>query len=241
MDTTLYTAMSAAKQYDTMLQVTSNNLANADTNGYRADQVSFKALYLNAQGVGTIAYPELTAMGVDLSSGSLNYTNNKNDLAAKGESFFSLRAPDGEAYFSKSISYHVDQQGFLVHSDGSFILGEGGGQINVGSSQFEVGGDGTLLTTNGTTVSVLAKLQTNDLSNETALKSPTGRLIGSEDNPPPQSAQTGILVGYLESANVNAVHEMSNLIQIQRDYELSTKVMSTFKTLTAKSNELIAN
>ncbi len=241
MDTTLYTAMSAAKQYDTMLQVTSNNLANADTNGFRADQVSFKAIYLNAKGVGTVAYPELTAMGIDLSNGALNYTNNKNDMAAKGNAFFSLRAPDGEAFFTKSVSYHVDQQGFLVHSDGSFILGEGAAPINVGSASFEVHGDGSVVSSNGQVVSTIAKLQTNDLTNATALKSATGRIVGSEDNPPPLSANTEILVGYLESANVNSVGEMSNLIQLQRDYELSTKVMSTYKSMASKTNELLAN
>lgn len=238
----LYNSMSAAKQYEEMLQVTSNNIANANTSGFRGDQVTFKSLHLNSEGVGSVAYPELLSTGVDFSQGALNFTNNKADIVAEGKNtFFNMRSPDGEAHYVKTASFHVDSQGFLTNSDGSVFLSQGGGVIFAGSEQVEVNSKGQVITYDGQGYKVLGTLRTSNLSNENALKSTTGRIIASEDNPPTVNSSSAVLSGYKEASNVNSVAEMSRLISIQRDYELSTKMMETSKKLMESSNKLIAN
>ena len=240
MDASIYSAMSAAKQFDQMHTATSSNIANANTSGYKADQLSFSTLYLNASnGVGAVAYPELSSVGVDLSQGALNFTNNKNDLVANGESFFKLRAVDGEEFFSKSISLLVDSTGTLVNADGSSVLGMGGETINVGDARFNFNANGEITSQTTKGVEVLGTLSTFNLSNVNALKSTSGRVIGSEDNPPTLNNNSQVLVGYKESGNVNTINEMARLMTIQKEYELSTKVMTTSKSLSSYSNKLI--
>ncbi len=238
----LYNSMSAAKQYAQSLQVTTNNIANANTTGFKGDQVSFKSLHLNSEGVSSVAYPELVSNGIDFTQGALNHTNNGADLvAAGGNSFFSMRAPDGENHYLRSVSYHVDAQGILVNYDGSAFLSTGGGLIVVGDAQIEINSKGQVISSDGQGYKVLGTLRTSNLSNENALKSGTGRIVGSEENPPPVNAESRVISGYKEASNVNSVSEMSRLISIQRDYELTTKMIETSKTLSDSSTKMIAN
>ena len=240
MDISLYSAMSAAKQYEQMLAVTNANLANAGTSGFKADQISFKSLYLNAKdGLGTVAYPELSGIGIDFTQGSLNHTNSRNDLVSMGDSFFRLTSVDGEAFFSKSVSLIVDKNGVLVNGSGDFVTDSSGGLITVGTRAFDVTAKGDVVSIGGSNIEVIATLGTSSLNNSNALKSTTGRIIASQDNPPVISANSSILVGYREASNVSSIGEMTAMMELQRSYELSAKMMKSSRTLSSNSNKLI--
>lgn len=240
MDASIYSAMSAAKQYEQMLAVTNSNLANASTSGFKADQVSFKSLYLNAKdGYNTIAYPELNGVGVDLSQGALNHTNNRNDIVASGNSFFNMTSVDGEQFFSKTLSLQTNQNGELIDRQGNYVNDVSGGVINVGTKSFDVTSKGDVVTMGGSSVEVLGTIGTSNLNNSNALKSETGRIVGSQDNPPTPNLESSLLVGYREASNVNSISEMATMMELQRSYELSAKMMKSSRTLSSNSNKLI--
>lgn len=242
MDTTIYSAMSAAKQLQLMSQVISSNISNANTVGYKADGVAFKSLYLNAQnGVGTVAYPELSGTHVDLSSGPVNYTDNPYDAVSAGDSYFRLRSADGENFYSKSISVHLDQNGFLKNSDGSNLIGMSGELINVSGGDFRIKENGDVVSQSNATTTVFGKLSTANLNNSNAYKSTSGRIIGAQETPPVLNVNSNVRVGYREESNVNSVSEMTDLMNVQRNYDLTTKVMSTYKSLGEYSNKLVSD
>lgn len=241
MNTALYTAMSAAKQFDQMQAVTSNNIANANTSNFKADKVTFQAVYLNSgKQAGMNAYTELSSVGLDMRSGNIEHTNRNTDILAGEGLFFSLKNVDGDNVISRSVTINKNNAGILIDSLGRKLQSVGGEPINVGSAPFWVDADGTIKG-GSTGKELLGQLKLFGVADDGATKNANGELILSGDEVPPPASNPSVLVGYIESSNVDSITEMTKLMASQRNYELSAKMMKTVGSLEDSSNKLIGN
>lgn len=230
----LYTAAAGLATAQLRLGVVSNNVANAQTPGYKQDQLPDqlgKALDLqkyatNPQGqaIGSLTLgPEAGVSQLDLTAGPMQETANPLDLAIGGSGFFATQATDGTVRYTRDGGFHQDVDGALRARDGSAVLDTNGQPITLPqNSDVAVAADGTILA-NGNEV---AKLQMVDFAAGTQLNKVGNGMFTAPAAAAPQPTQ-GVQVyqGYLEASNVDMTESMVATMNLVRAYEANQKLL----------------
>ncbi|MDX2208398.1 MAG: flagellar hook basal-body protein [Gemmatimonadales bacterium] len=196
--------------YYTRLQaVTANNLANASTDGFKAERVSAQSF--------AEAFPEALA-SIDMRQGTVRDTGRTFDLALEGDAFFVVRTPQGER-LTRNGGFSMDTNGFLINHDGDLVLGEEG-PLHVRGHEVVVEDDGTVVV-DGARADRLRLETVSDLG--TLRKEGHGRLVATTPLAPVRNAT--VRQGALEDANVDPLLGTVDLIQIQRAYAANVEAM----------------
>ena len=255
MDGTLYIAASAALDHQRRLEVITNNLANVNTDGFKADGLAFRLDTGNRdQADGTTqeaaaikpnqAIPQyndympatmkLTGY-TDFSDGPARQTGNPLDVALEGRGFFSVRTPGGVNY-TRQGSFALNQEGALVTSDGYPVMGEGG-ELVIEGENVAIDEEG-YVSVDGNEVGRLRIVTFTNLNG--LVKVGSSLFKPSSPNTVPQSAENTIVKqGYVESSNVNAIRMMTDMIAEMRMVEAYQKMIRTADTANTKAiNEL---
>ena len=252
------TGMQAQQQN---VEVISNNIANMNTTAYMRRRTEFHDLiYQNLRRVGSTSSDAGTVvpsgvqlgLGVKMAAvyriheqGNLTSTDNTFDMAIQGNGFFQVQLPDGTAGFTRDGSLQLSPTGQIVTHDGNPIVPN----ITVDSNAIDV--------TINSTGEVLVKLQgsvtpTNagqiqlaSFPNDAGLEAMGSNLY--QESPASGAATAGtpgaagygtLLQGFLETSNVNAVAEVSELISAQRAYEMNSKVIQTSDQMMSTLNQI---
>ncbi|MEZ5475484.1 MAG: flagellar basal-body rod protein FlgG [Steroidobacteraceae bacterium] len=249
MNPALWAAKTGLDAQQTRLAVTSNNLANVSTSGFKKGRGVFEDLmYQNIRQVGAATSQDTQApSGLHLGTGvrvvateklytqgSLSQTGNPLDLAIEGRGFFQIQMPDGATTYTRDGSFQLNPQGQLVTSSGYTL--QPGITIPDGAQSISIGKDGTVsarVLGQPTPVQV-GQLQLADFINPAGLE-PLGEnlLAESAASGAPQAGTPGqnglgtAFQGALESSNVNVVEELVNMIETQRAYEMNSKAIAT--------------
>jgi len=205
-------ALSGLAAQQTGVQVTANNLANVNTNGFQASGVSL-AERGGRDGV------EISAIGRQLAQGSLQATGNALDLAIQGDGYFVMKDAAGNSSYTRNGSFQVDGAGYLADAGGRRVQGTDG-DIQVGSGAVSVGADGTVSITNSDgTKRNAGTLLVAQFANAGGLAAAGGSQYTATANSGGASTGTAgvagrgtLVAGYREMANVDLAKEMTNLI-----------------------------
>ncbi len=231
MDRNLYVAMSGAKQTLLAQASNSNNLANANTVGFRADLDQFRAMPVLGPGYPTRVYALVERPGVNFTHGALQPTGRDLDVAVKGDGWIAVQAKDGAEAYTRAGDLRISPEGLLQTSSGLPVLGNGGPIAIPDAEKLEIGSDGTIsvipVGQNSTTLAVIDRIKLVSPSADQLVKGNDGLLHlkgGGELDP---SDNIGLVSGRLESSNVNAVEAMVNMIELARQFELQVKMMKT--------------
>jgi len=229
----IYTAAAGLATAQLRLGVVSNNLANAQTPGYKQDQLPEdlgKAIDLQRiardgqNGIGSIVLgPQVGVSQLDLSAGPLQETSNPLDLAIGGSGFFATQAADGTTRYTRDGGFHQDIDGSLRARDGSNVLDTNGQPIRLpANSDIAVAADGTVLA-NGNQVS---QLQVVDVAAGAQLNKVGNGMFTAPAGVAPQAANgTQLYQGYLESSNVDMTESMVSTMNLVRAYEANQKLL----------------
>jgi len=244
MDRLLYIAMTGASQVSKAQAVNSNNLANASTNGFRADLEAFRTLPLEGPGHASRAYAVAEGQGVDFTQGTLNATGNPLDVALKGQGWIAVQAADGSEAYTRAGNLQINELGQLLTGAGSPVIGSDGGPIALPPfEKIDIGDDGTIsIRAQGQGASTVAnvnqiKLVNPDLGSMYKERDGLMRVeAGTEVIP---DAKVNLAGGVLESSNVNPVESLVNMITLARQFEMHIKVMSTAQENDAASASLM--
>ena len=253
---TAATGMTAqAKQ----VEVSSNNLANADTVSFKKSRAEFQDLLYqnmvdpgaatsattqNPTGVQVGVGVKLAATSREHTQGTLRPTGRNMDIAIGGEGFLSFQSPAGEIVFSRDGSLQVNNEGRVVNSQGYPLVPEV--VIPPGIATVSIGTDGRVTaSTNGIEKQDLGQIQLSNFSNPAGLQAEGGNMfrVSSGSGAPvpgnPGEQGFGILQQqFLEASNVAPVTEMTDLIRAQRVYELNSKIISTSDAMMSTLNQL---
>jgi flagellar basal body rod protein FlgG len=224
--------MSAAVAAQQRLEVVANNIANANTTGFRQQRVVFgEHLVRTLDGApASKGFTAVDATVLDGTAGALTHTGNPLDLAIDGEGFFAVRGPQG-LMVSRAGNFGLRPDGTLVDGSGMAVLG---GSPEAGLSPIvvrpdggpvSVGSDGTV-SQDGTPLARIA-IVTADGPGLT----PTGGAHLQANPGALRSAAATLSTGHLESSNVNPVRGMVELVEVSHDYQSSQKLMSEFRKL----------
>jgi len=249
MNPAMWISKTGVQAQDEKLQAIANNLANANTVGFKRDRVVFEDLFYSVEqqpGAQRADNNTLNPSGVQLGNGvrmvgtqkvftqgTLQTTGNQMDVAVMGNGFLSVRQPDGTTAYTRAGQLQVDANGILVNANGLPLIP----QITVPSNAtaLTIGEDGTVSATiNGSaTPSQLGQLTLTSFINPTGLLALGENLFAETpssgtptEGKPGDGALGKIKQGTLEGSNVQVVEEMVDMIAAQRTYEMNTKVLS---------------
>ncbi len=229
----IYIALSGAIQKQRDMDISAQNIANANTTGFKKERISFKdsliPVDINQSNVPDgRSMTETSNIMTDFSGGSIMRTGNPLDIAINGEGFFSLEGN----YYTKNGNFTIDTEGNIVTQDGRKVLGSGG-PVNVQGGKVEISGSGEIFVDNTPvdTLKIVGFKDKSVLVKQSGSVFVTGK-AGEEINP--QISQ-----GFLETSNVETVREMIQMIRTMRAFESYQKIINTFDEASSKTiNEL---
>lgn len=245
----LYTAYTGMLDEQHRMDVITNNLANVNTTGFKKegatsesfkDTLAYKIKDLTespniGRRIGPMSMGVKTGENyVDYSDGPITETNNPANIALTGPGFFKIEYTNkrGETSikYTRDGSFVVKTDGSLCTKDGDFVLSQDDSHIELDPlKDFTIGLDGKIvqLSKNGDTQEV-ATIGLADFEDYNYLEH-----FGENFYQPVEGATekeaTGVMIqGFLEHSNVQVVHEMVDMIALQRHYEANQKVITTY-------------
>lgn len=240
----LYTAYTGMIHEQHRMDVMTNNLANANTNGFKKEGatsqsfdsvLAYKIKDTSQAGnlpkrIGNMTLGVKTGENyVDYSEGPIKETGNPLDMALSSNGFFTIeytnKAGETSTMYTRDGNFTMTSQGYLVTQDGDFVLGERGRRIRLDPLQpVSVDRAGNIYQ-NGASV---ATLQLTDFEDYNYLERYGENFFYPVDDAATMEADTEVHSGYLELANMSVVTEMVNMIAIQRHYDANQKVITTY-------------
>ena len=249
MFSSLWVAKTGLDAQQTRMDVISNNLANANTTGYKSARAAFQDLvYQNLRQPGgqtteqTVA-PSGLMLGTGVrvvgneklfTQGNMEQTGNSLDVAVQGRGFLQVTMPDGTIAYTRDGSLHMDQNGQIVTANGYAV--DPAVSIPANAQSITIGSDGTISVSlpGQAATQQIGTVQLADFINPAGLQ-PNGDNLYLEtaSSGSPQIGQPGLnglgtlSQGALESSNVNVVEQMVDMIETQRTYEMNSKAISS--------------
>ena len=230
MDNSTYIALSGAMAQRRALDIVSNNVANMNTSGFKAELAAVEEFKARPPGGASqsTSFVLDRASYLDASQGTMQSTGNPLDVALNGAGWLSYEMPNGERAFGRDGSLVVDADGGLMTKSGNRVLNAGGTPIDLpeGIGEINISSTGEISGANGQVVDIIGVFNVENIG--------AYNRLGAGMFVPPQagdlagvSVAQGVEVaqGFLEGSNINAISEMTRMIEVQRAYERSSKVM----------------
>lgn len=211
------------------LDVISNNVANMNTSGFKAEQMAFGEYLMPRARDDTfmrrdrpMSFVEDVATWHDQSAGVIQTTGAETDVAINGDGFFVVETAAGTRY-TRNGAFQINAQGELVTSEGARVMTNGGPlQLAPTESGLTIGADGTIATSQG----VRGRLRVAVFANAQDLNKDGSSLFTSDATPTDATARTRLVQGAVEKSNVRPVLEMSRLVEVTRAYESVTSLLN---------------
>ncbi len=240
----LYTAYTGMINEQHRMDTMTNNLANANTNGFKKEGatsqsfdsvLAYKIKDTSQAGnlpkrIGNMSLGvKIGENYVDYSEGPLKETGNVLDLALSSNGFFTIeytnKAGETSTKYTRDGNFTMTSQGYLVTQDGDFVLGERGRRIRLDTTE-DIGIDrrGNIYQDG----ELVASLQITDFEDYDYLERYGENYFEPVDGARTVETDTQVYSGYLELANISVVTEMVNMIAIQRQYDANQKVITTY-------------
>jgi flagellar basal-body rod protein FlgF len=231
MDKSIYVAMSGAKETLRAQAANNHNLANASTNGFRADLTAFMSRAVEGPGHASRAYATTSTVGWNRDSGALMTTGRDLDVAVNGEGWIAVQGADGTEAYTRAGDLRIDANGQLRNGSGLVVMGDDGPLVVPPHSSLAIGTDGTIsivpLGQGPETVSNIGRIKLVNPPADTLERGSDGLFrLKNGGNAPPE-AGVRLAGGALESSNVNAASAMVNMIELSRQFDMQLKSIKT--------------
>lgn len=223
-----YVALSLAAREARWADVTANNIANANTGGFRSSSISFEELVVRTGAPGDMdkmSYSIDKGTYNDMSEGGLTQTGSPLDVAIQGDAFFGFLRTDGQLAIGREGNLALNLEGDLVTTSGHQILNVGGAPINIPpeSGRVSIASDGTISGQDGAVIDRIGTFDEPDASRWQRLDG--SMMIPREGEPALVPAlESRVAQGFVEGSNVNPILEMTRMINLQRSFERAMNI-----------------
>ncbi|MDY4445011.1 MAG: flagellar basal-body rod protein FlgG [Campylobacter sp.] len=256
----LFTAATGMIAQQTQVDVTSHNIANVNTMGYKKNRAEFADLMYQAMSYAgtptstTTTHPTGIEVGLGVrpqaitkihSQGYFKETGNNLDMVIAGNGFFQVQMPDGTTAYTRNGAWKLDSDGNIVNDDGLQLVPNI--TIPADATQISIGIDGTVsvLQPGAAEMQQVGQIEIVNFINPAGLHSSGDNLFletGASGAPiigiAGQDGLGQIKQGFVEMSNVQLVEEMTELITGQRAYEANSKAITTSDSMLQTTNEL---
>ena len=242
MDRLIYTAAAGARALMQRQDGLSQNLANANTPGFRADQVAFRAVPVRGEGATTRVVSLEATAGFDDRSGPIQSTGRNLDVALRGAGYIAVQSLDGTEAYTRHGGLQVNAEGVLVAHDGLPVTGEGGALNIPAGTTVSIAADGTVSAkpTDGPAQTVGRIKLVNPAAGELRkgadglLHTATGEDLAADET-------VRLAPGALEGSNVNVVEAMVGMIAAARQYETQIKLLQNAEQNDQRATQLLSH
>lgn len=244
MDRLIYTAMTGAKHVFLQQAGTANNLANASTVGFKAQEHRFRAVPVQSEAMPTRAFVVDASVADVFDEGPLMFTGRNLDVAVQGRGWLAVQLPDGSEAYTRAGSLDVDVTGLLVTKSGNSVLGDGGPISVPPDNTIEIAPDGTVsvVPTFGArnNASAIGRLKLVNPSEADLVRGADGLFRLRDGQQAPASETVKVASGALEGSNVNVTDAMVNLISLSRQFEMQIKMLQTADANAQRADQLLS-
>jgi len=238
--TGIYTAASGVFTYQNALDVSANNLANVNTDGFKSSRASFSDLLYTKTNPNNDKIDEghgVKTEKTDLmfNQGTLKHTEQPFDFAAMDETFFAVEVSLGEVLYTKNGSFHIAQNADgaweLCSADGGYVLDDSGNHIEVPYDEETDTYDYSKLN---------EIIGTYKFPNPYGLDQTGGNYYTQTESSGTAEAvpDSAIMQGYVETSAVNVAREMAGIIELQKAFQLNISMLKTNDEMNGLMNNL---
>jgi len=254
----LYSAANAMRHRALEVDITANNIANVNTDGYKGDRASMRSfgdmllsrieqtpeemtdlMRLQPQiGRANLGGPAVENEYIDFSPGTPRVTGNPLDLYLQGPGFFVINTPSGER-FTRTGAFTLDGEGRIVTQSGYELQSVNGGSIRAtGLGEIEIDQYGRVAQ-DGAPIGQIRIVEFPDTSVIEKEGNTLFRIAGTIQNAPYPGTNTAVEQGTIEGSNVDAIDALVQLITAQRAFEAASRAVDMFnQNLSRVSNDL---
>ena len=235
MDRLIWTAVSGMSAAMARQRMVANNMANAQTIGFRAEIMQFSPVTVKGSQVETRALTNGEVRGARMEAGSLTQTGRALDVALSGQALLGVQAEDGGEAYTRRGDLSLTPSGLLVNGDERPVLGEGGPISVPPGSEVSIAPDGAVLVRDAATpdapLQQLDKLKLASPAGSRIAKGLDGLFRVEGGGVLPTDSEARLTGGALEQSNVRPSEVLVQMVEAQRLYDMRTKLVATAKEL----------
>ena len=243
MDTVVSVGLSHQAALMRRMDVLANNIANASTTAFKAERVVFGDYLFTMQGDAPTSLRQVHMVldrGVvpDFREGSIETTNNPLDLAIQGPGFLVVETDSGERLYTRAGVLTRNERGELTTPGGARVLDDADRPIVIEDTDvnIEITEEGRIRSGAGE----IAKLKLVDFADHQSLERRGERLFFTDQPERPAPAGTRLIQGALEGSNVNAIEEITNMINVLRSYQSMERSLKSYSDMRDRAVERLS-
>lgn len=241
MDRLIYTALTGLVARTRSQAVTANNLANAQTTGFRREIIAAEGRYLAGGGVSSRAQTGATSVPTPKEAGKINATGRPLDIALGGNAWLAVQGSvvngNPTESYTRRGDLDVSTSGILQNGDGKPVLNQNGVPITVPvGAELTIAADGSLSTRIGEVNTVIGKLKL--VTGRDLEKGIDGMFTSKEPLPVDPAAR--LASGALESSNVQTAGALAELVEESRGFEVNARLLTIAKDMDERTARLMA-
>lgn len=243
MDRLIHTSLSGLRGAMQRQAATANNIANANTVGFRAELSSARALWVRGEGFGARAPASEEVVAADMRAGSVNQTGRDLDVAMQGDALLAVQAQDGSEAYTRRGDLQVSPTGLLTTGDGRPVLGDGGPITIPPADSIRIADDGAVwIVPAGGDPNVPQQVD------RLKIASPAGsRIVKGVDNlfrvqnggVLPSDPAGRVIPGSLESSNVQISQALIDMIDASRSWDTQLNLITTARDMDTAGADLM--
>ncbi len=235
MDRLVNTALTAMRGAMARQASIANNLANANTIGFRAEIANAETRWIKGDTFDTRAQASEQVIAADMAQGAITQTGNPLDVAMNGDALLGVQGADGSEAYTRRGDLKVSDSGLLTTGDGLPVLGEGGPITLPELSSVSIAQDGSIwgVPQGGDPASPqqIDKLKLVSPVGSSIAKGKDGLFREVNGGALPDDPLATVTAGSVEGSNVNATTALVQMIEASRAYETQVKMIDTAKQL----------
>ncbi len=235
MDRLVHTSLTAMRGAMARQTAVANNLANANTVGFRAEIANASTRYIDGQTFKTRAQQSEQVVAADMNQGAVTQTGNPLDVALNGDALLAVQADDGSEAYTRRGDLKLSESGLLTTGDGKPVLGEGGPITLPAADSISIAKDGSIwIVPQGGEASQPQRVDALKLANATGSgikKGIDGLFREVNGGALPQDPLASVTSGSVEGSNVNATQALVQMIEASRAWETQIKMITTAKDI----------
>lgn len=243
MDRLIYSSLAAMRGAMSRQATVANNLANANTTGFRSELARSQSMWLSGKGLDTRATVSGEVDGADMTAGSITETGRPLDVALNGDALLTVQAADGSEAYTRRGDLKMNDSGLLTTGDGTPVMGDSGPITLPPYDHIDIGKDGTIsiIPVGGTAkdTQVVDKLKLVSPKGSQIAKGLDGLFRERNGGALPDDPDATLVAGSLEGSNVNASSALVDMIDAGRSWEAQVKMLTTAQELDKSAADLM--
>lgn len=243
MDRLIYTSLSAMRASMARQTATANNIANADTPGFRADLAETQALWLRGGPVEARAAASEEVLTADMKAGTVVATGRALDVAAEGDAMFAVQSADGEEAYTRRGDFQIGDSGLLTTGDGHPVLGTGGPVVLPPADSIAIDGEGriSIVPAGGdpSQPQEVARLKLVSPTGSDTVKGLDNLFYARGGGVLPDAPGARVRGGHLEGSNVSTTQALVDMIEASRAWDSQLKLIADARDNDAATADLM--